>query len=185
MCLGCLCICCGVSMQKNEACNNLKLDEKLLKMPVMNHPFVVSPPQHIRKIFQEYEKLAGAKGILLLQYFTGNGDVALRVCPDPFMREVSGRVEIVSFNHFRNKKWSYLGCKIYSLRYLPMIDEEGYELSAEAKANRISFYFALSKTLSFSSESANYAKIACALSGRRIEQVKKSHLREFLRRIFQ
>lgn len=171
-------------MQGNKALNNFKLGERPLRMPVMKHPFVVSPPQNIKKIFQEYERLAGAKGVLLLQYLTGNGDVALRVCPDPFMREVSGRVEIISFNYFRNKKWSYLGSKIYSLRYLAMIDEESYELSGEAKAERISFYFALSKDLSFSSRTTQYAKIACALSGRRIDQVRKGRLRELLRAIF-
>lgn len=171
-------------MRENNDLNNFKLDERPIKMPLMKHPFVVSPPQRINKIFQEYEKLAGGGGILLLQYLTANGDVALRVCPDPFMREVSGRVEIVSFNHFRNKKWSYLGSKIYSLRYLPMIDDEGYELSAGAKVERISFYFALSKDLSFSSGTEHYAKIACALSGRRIDQARQGRLRELLRAIF-
>ena len=155
-------------MRENNDLNNFKLDEKPIKMPLMKHPFVVSPPQRINKIFQEYEKLAGGGGILLLQYLTANGDVALRVCPD----------------HFRNKKWSYLGSKIYSLRYLPMIDDEGYELSAGAKVERISFYFALSKDLSFSSGTEHYAKIACALSGRRIDQARQGRLRELLRAIF-
>jgi len=173
-----------VSMQGNKDLDNFKLGERPLKMPLMKHPFVVSPPQHINKIFQEYEKLAGRGGIFLLQYLTREGYVALRVCPDPFMREISSRVEIVSFNYRRKNNWIYLGCKIYSLRYLPMTDQEGCELSADAKAYRINYYFQIAKSMRFSSESQHYEKIARAISGRRVGQARKGLLRELFCGIF-
>ncbi|NNT95760.1 hypothetical protein HKT13_18075 [Pseudomonas nitrititolerans] len=160
-------------MSNNKFGLKFNFGEKPLVMPSINHAFVVVPQQSVDQLYAELDKSKVVRGIILLHYLT-QGSVLLRVCPEPFVKEGPSRIDVVSFNSMRKKCWSYHGDKIYYSKFVPLVGQNGEELSPEGKAKLISYYFNSASAMRLSTVEDRRTKNFWALSGEKFIPMKKS-----------
>jgi len=159
-------------MQQKTKAAILNLNEKIEIMPHIDHAFVMSPPQTVSAVIDEYKKYETENGVIVLHYLA-QGSIKIRVCLTCYFQRKPDKFEIVSPNHNRQKYFQYFGHKTYKIKFIAFSYPDGSPWSQEKITSTLSCLFKLVKQEAATLATQNHPeKIIFALNGRRVTTQK-------------